>query len=68
MDFELKNLEENSNLNIVWILKRSKTFGKNLIHSQKFYLLMVFLNMNLDWLTCIQEFDVSFTSGKQDLV
>jgi hypothetical protein len=45
-----------STLNLVWILKGFKPSGKNLINPPKFNLYMPFNNMNLDWLTCIQEF------------
>jgi hypothetical protein len=46
-------------LNLVWILKGFKTSSKNLINPSKFNPHMYFKNMNLDWLTCIKEFEVS---------
>jgi hypothetical protein len=55
---ELKNAGKKTNLNSVWILKGFKPFGKNLINSPKFFLGMIFNTMNLDWLTCIQNFEV----------
>jgi hypothetical protein len=38
-------------------LLRLQTFGKNLNYSPKFYLAKVFMNVNLDDLTCMQEFE-----------
>ncbi|WP_428740127.1 hypothetical protein, partial [Sulfurimonas sp.] len=38
--------------------KGFKPSGKNLINPPKFNLHISFKNMNLDWLTCIQEFGV----------
>jgi hypothetical protein len=48
----------NSNLNLSWILKGFKPFCKNLINCLKFYSDMIYLNMNLHWLTCIQILEV----------
>jgi hypothetical protein len=48
------------NLNLFSILKGCKPFGKNLINSVKFYLLMIFLNMNLHCLPCMQHLEVPF--------
>jgi hypothetical protein len=39
-------------------LKGFKPFGKILINSLKFYLLMIFMNRNLDLLTCMQNLEV----------
>jgi hypothetical protein len=47
-----------STLNLVWILKVFKPSVKNLINPPKFNIHMSFKTMNLDWLTCIQEFGV----------
>jgi hypothetical protein len=33
-------------------------FGKNPRNSLKFYFCMIFENVNLDWLTCIQDLEV----------
>jgi hypothetical protein len=48
-------IQNKSNLSFVSILKGFKHFGNN---SPKFYLLMIFMNMNLDGLTCIKKFEV----------
>jgi hypothetical protein len=49
----------NSYLNLPWILKGFKTFGKNLINSLNLCLEIIFMNVNLDGQTCMQEFGVS---------
>jgi hypothetical protein len=51
-------IQNKSNLSFVSILKGFKHFGNNLINSPKFYHLMIFMNMNLDGLTCIKKFEV----------
>jgi hypothetical protein len=56
--FWIIKFRNKSTLNLVWILKGSKPSGKNLINPPKFNLHMTFKNMNLDWLTWIQEFGV----------
>jgi hypothetical protein len=56
--FWIIKFRNKSTLNLVWILKGFKPSGKNLINPPKFNLHMSFKNMNLDWLTCIQEFGV----------
>jgi hypothetical protein len=48
----------NSNVNLTWILKGFKPFGKKSINSLKFFLDMIFNTVNLDWLTCIKIFEV----------
>jgi hypothetical protein len=53
-----------SNLNIPWILKGFNPSGKNLINSLKIFLDIIFRNVNLVLLTCIQILYVPFTSGK----
>jgi hypothetical protein len=53
------NSGTNSNLNF----KRYKTFYKNLINYLKFHLDMIYLNMNLDLLTCIRISVVSLQVG-----
>jgi hypothetical protein len=45
-------------LNISLILKGFKPFGKNLVNSLKFYLEIIFMHVNLDIHTCMQEFGV----------
>jgi hypothetical protein len=57
--FWIINSGHNSNLNLVWILMGLKPYGKNLINSQKIYFVMVFMTVNLEWLTCIQKAKVS---------
>jgi hypothetical protein len=58
MDFELKIQE----LNYAWIwfefLEGFKPLREKLLNSPKFLLLMISVNVNLDWLTCIQEFEI----------
>jgi hypothetical protein len=56
--FQVINFGTNSNLNLPWILKGFKHFSKNLINSLKFYIHMIYLNMNFCSLTCIQILDV----------
>jgi hypothetical protein len=56
--FWIIKIRNKSTLNLVWILKGFKPSDKNLINPPKFNLHMTFKNMNLDWLTCIQEFRV----------
>jgi hypothetical protein len=56
--FWITKFENKSTLNLIWILKGFKPSGKNRINPSKFNLHMSFKNMNLDWLTCIQEFGV----------
>jgi hypothetical protein len=51
---QVTNSITNSNLNLPWILKGFKPFMKNLLNSLKFHLQMLYLNINLHWLTCIK--------------
>jgi hypothetical protein len=53
-----KDPRNKSNLNLVWILKGFKPLRKNSINSPKIFLDMIFKLVNLDWLTCIQNFEV----------
>jgi hypothetical protein len=45
-------------LNLAWIYWGSKHLGK-LDNSPKFELNIIFMNVNLDYLTCMQEFEVT---------
>jgi hypothetical protein len=64
---QVTNSRTNSNLNLPWLLKGCKPFWKNLINSIKFHHHIIYLNMNLDWLTCIQILDVPLHMGKDSL-
>jgi hypothetical protein len=54
----------NSNLNLPWILKEFKPFYKNLINSLKFHPHIIYMNMDLHWLTCIQKLEVPLQVGE----
>jgi hypothetical protein len=58
------NFGINSNSNLPWNLKRFKPFCKNLINFLNFHPQMIYLNMNLHWLTCIQKLEVPIQVGK----
>jgi hypothetical protein len=55
--FWIINFRNNPNLNLVWIVKGFKPLRKNLDNSPKFLLDNVFMNVNLDGLTCMQKFE-----------
>jgi hypothetical protein len=57
------NFGTNSNLHVPWILKGYKTFYKNLINSLKFHLYMIYMDMNLYWLSCIPILEVPLQVG-----
>jgi hypothetical protein len=57
--FSIINSGINSNLNVPWILKGFKPFGKKLVNSLKFYLEVIFMNVNLVGHTFMQELKVS---------
>jgi hypothetical protein len=56
--FGIIKFRSSSNLNFIQILKGSKLFGKNSINSPKIFLDMIFNTVNLDWPTCIKNFEV----------
>jgi hypothetical protein len=56
---QVKNSGTNSILNLPQILKGFKAFWKNLINSSKFHLHVIYLNIILHGLTCIQLLEVS---------
>jgi hypothetical protein len=56
--FLIRNYENNLNLNLIWILIGFKPLRKKSISSPKFSLQITFMNMNLDRLTCIKEFEI----------
>jgi hypothetical protein len=59
MEFELQNQE--MNWVGIWLefIEGPNLLGKKLDNSQKFYLVMIFLNVNLDGLTWMQNFEVT---------
>jgi hypothetical protein len=44
---------------MVWVLKGFKPFGKNSLNLPNIFLDILFNTVNLDWLTCIPNFEVS---------
>jgi hypothetical protein len=65
--FGIINSRTNSNLNLPYILKGFKPFGKNLINLLKFYLEVIFMKVNLVFYVCIPKCGVS-KHGPNDLV
>jgi hypothetical protein len=58
LDFELQNSEANPLWNLFEFQRGSNLPKKNLINSIKFYIHMIFQNINFYWLTCIVEIGV----------
>jgi hypothetical protein len=56
-EFWITNLGSNQDLNLVWIFRGIKPLDKNLNNSSKFSLDIIFMNVNLDDITCMQKFE-----------
>jgi hypothetical protein len=63
--FWIKNPGNKSNFELAWILNGFKPIGKNSLNSPKIFLDMIFNIVNLEWLTCIQKFEVPLHVGNR---
>jgi hypothetical protein len=55
--FWIKMSGSKQHLNLVWIFRGLKPLEKKLTNSSKFYLEMIFMNVNLFGLTCMKNFE-----------
>jgi hypothetical protein len=62
--FHVTKFGTKSNLNLPWILSRCQTCGKNLVNSLKFYLDLIFIDVNLVGHTGMEEYEVSIQVSK----